>query len=268
MGRARHRLAAALLPVLLALVSPARAHATDKLLVAFHMDFNFNIFIMHDDRAFGRDVQIGPMRYHDPYLNVMFTGGLQFRPHPIVAIDVMSGYSWWTGRAWDTSRMDITCWIPDETAFRVKNHFLPVELAVMVSVVEAPRVFLALSAGPGFYKVWRRTRGKGGVEQSSEGMGGGGKFSLIFGTKSTGAFEFNLEIGFRLMRIKMNEVEDGVDAGDFRPDFSGPYLGFRLLFGGGSADPAAAPEPQPQYAPAPAPAPSPQPVPPSGAPPG
>ncbi|MBW2261881.1 MAG: hypothetical protein JRG91_07905, partial [Deltaproteobacteria bacterium] len=120
MGRLGLRLAAAVLPVALALAAPGRAGAADKLLVAFHMDFNFNIFIMHDDRALGRDVQVGPMRYNDPYLNMMFTGGIQFRPHPLVAIDIMSGYSWWTGRAWDTSQMDVTCWIPDETAFQVR----------------------------------------------------------------------------------------------------------------------------------------------------
>lgn len=270
---AHHRTAAALLLGAVVLAVPARAGAADKLLVAFHIDMNFGLFVMGDDRALGRDVDPGPLRYSDPYLSMMLSGGLQFRPHPIVAIDIESGFARWTGAAYNTSQMNVLCWFPDRSVFHVRNRLIPLEISVRVSVLEAPRVFLALCAGPGFYYVWRRTSGRSSTVMNSKGYGGGGKFSFLFGTKRAGPFEFNLELGFRFTRFAKMKAEGGAETGGFKPDFSGPFLGFRFLFGGGSADPAP-PEPQPQPQPQPQPAPGPYtpppgtvaPVPPSGQP--
>lgn len=248
MMRARAILLAALL-----LSVPGRALATDKLLAAFHFDVEMGTFIMADDRAFGRDASAGSLRYFDPYFSIWITGGVQVRPHPILALDLQVGFAQWTGRAWDTQQMDALCWIPEEVVFRARNRLVPLELTLAVSLVEAPKVFLAIAGGPGFYTVFRRTKGKASTTTFSKGYGAGGKLALLIGFRRSGAFEFNIEIGFRLTRITKMKGEDGVTTGDFRPDFSGPFLGLRFLFGGGSADPAAEPEPAPPPATPPVP---------------
>ncbi len=241
----------ALLAASLLAVLPARAEATEKLLAAFHLDVEMGTFIMADERSFGRDVAIGPLNYFDPYFNMWITGGVQFRPHPMVAIDIQSGIARWTGVATHSRGSNLFYWSL-ERVFRVRNYMIPIELSVIISVMEAPRTFLGICIGPGLYIAKRYVESKYGVDSYSHALGGGGKLSLMFGVKRAGPFEFNLEIGFRVMRFARLESEDSVETGDNRPDFSGPFLGLRLMFGGGTSDPAPlAPEPESPPAPPP-----------------
>lgn len=256
----RRGIAVVLVATALALTVTTRARATEKLFAAFHIDVDMGTFIMGDERSFGRDVAKGPLNYFDPYFNMWITGGFQIRPHPMVALDFEAGIARWTGVATHSRGSNIFWWSL-ERVFRVRNYLIPIEVSVIISVMESPKTFLGICIGPGLYIVNRYVEAKYGVDSFGRALGGGGKLTLVLGAKRAGPFEFNFEIGFRITRFAKMKTTDDVDTGDHRPDFSGPFLGLKLLFGGGTSDPAATPEPAPQPAPAPAPQPAPAPAP-------
>lgn len=244
-----------------------RAEAAEKLLAAFHIDVDMGTFVMSDERALGRDVASGPLNYFDPYFNMWITGGVQFRPHPLVALDLESGIARWTGVATDWSSSAIAWWTL-KRVFRVRNYLIPVELSVTITLRDSPKNFIGICVGPGLYFVQRFVKIPEHSNSFARAVGGGGKLTLVVGTPRSGPFEFNFEIGFRITRFAKLKTKDDVIVGGLRPDFSGPYAGFKLMFGGGTSDPAPA-EPPPEPAPAPQPQPvsQPQPVapiPPSG----
>jgi hypothetical protein len=255
----RARTVVASLAALLSLSTLAsRAHAVEHLFAAFHLDVDMGTFLQLDERSFGRDVGSGPLFYFDPYFNMWLTGGVQIRPHPMVALDLETGIARWTGVA-THSRNSLFSWGLSRV-FRARSHFVPLELTVIISVRESPKTFLGIGVGPGFYVVHRYVEAKSGVGDHARALGGGGKLSLMFGIARKGPFEFNLEIGFRVTRFEPFESRGDLPTGDFRPDFSGPFLGLRFLLGGGTSDPAP-PEPAAQPAVQPAPQPAVQPAP-------